>query len=235
MIDVHSHVLFGVDDGAKTIEESIEILKDLKKVGYSDIILTPHYIKDSKYTSNVLENEKKLKKLKKALIKNNIDINIYLGNEIYIDKDIDDLLDVNKITSLNSTDFLLIELPLSGEYPEYLDIFGYLISKGYEVILAHPERYVSIQKNFKKIYELEKLGVYFQCNLDSIIGKYGDDAKNTMIRMLEEKKVTFLGTDIHQKKEDYATWVVAKALILNYISEDELKDILYNNAKALIN
>lgn len=234
MIDIHSHLIYGVDDGVKTLDESIDVLKDLKKAGYSDVIITPHYIKDSKYTSDVKENEKRLKKIKKALEKNNIDINVYLGNEIYIDKDIDELLDSKKIASLNNTDYLLIELPLSGEFPEYLEILSYLISRGYEIILAHPERYVSFQKNFNKVYELEKLGVYFQCNLDSITGKYGEDAKNTIIRMLEEKKVTFLGTDIHHKKEDYAKWVVAKALILNYISEDELKDILYNNAKAFI-
>ena len=234
MIDVHSHLLYGVDDGVKTLEESIDILRDLQKAGYKDVIITPHYIKDSKYTSDVETNNKKLTKIKDALVKNKIDINVYLGNEIYIDKDIDELLDDKKITTLNNTNYLLIELPLSGEFPEYIDIFRYLISKGYEIILAHPERYASFQKNFKKIYELEKIGVYFQCNLDSILGKYGEEAKNTVIRMLEEKKITFLGTDIHQKKEEYANWVVAKALILNYISEDELKDILYNNAKALI-
>ena len=146
MIDIHSHLLYGVDDGCKTIEESIEILKDLECLGYTDIVLTPHYIANSKYTSSKKDNEKKLNALKNELQKRQIHINLYLGNEIYIDEKIDSLLKDKKITSLNDSDYLLIELPMSGEFPGYEDILFDLISKGKKVILAHPERYFALRR-----------------------------------------------------------------------------------------
>ena len=80
MIDIHNHLLFGIDDGAKTIDESIDVLKDLEKAGYKSIILTPHYIKDSNYSIPANENYKRLKALKESLKENNININLYLGN-----------------------------------------------------------------------------------------------------------------------------------------------------------
>ena len=234
MTDIHNHLLFGVDDGSKTIEESVEILKDLEAYGYKNIILTPHYIKDSNYSNKASDNYKRLKLLKEALIENNININLYLGNEIYIDEDILELLMKQEVYPLNGTNFLLIELPISGEYENYEEIFSYLINKGCSIILAHPERYISFQKDFNKIYELEKLGVYFQSNLDSLIGRYGVDAKKTVERLLKEKKVSFLATDIHHKKHNYNVWNEAKKVALQYISEKEY-DILTNiNPSKLI-
>ena len=235
MIDIHNHLLYGVDDGSKSLEESIDVLKDMSKSGYEDIILTPHYIVDSSYQSKKDTNLERLNVLKEELKKNNIDINLYLGNEIYIDDDIETLLKNNKISSLNDSKYLLIELPMNGIYEEYESIFGSLIQKGYKVILAHPERYESFQKDYTKITDLKAIGVLFQCNLDSINGKYGEEAKNTIIRMLEDKLVSFIGTDIHRKKDEYAKWVVAKALMLEYIDPNYLEDLFLNNPKKIIN
>lgn len=233
MVDIHSHLLYGIDDGVKTIEESIKILKELEEYGYTDIILTPHYIKNSKYNSPVSENKKRLETLKEKLKEENIKINLYLGNEIYIDSEIYDLLHNNEIYSLNNKGYLLIELPMSGEFNNYREIFHDLIRNGYKVIFAHPERYTSIQNDFNIIYELEKTGVIFQSNIESIIGAYGDRAKKTIKRLLKEKKVTFLATDIHRSK-DYNEWDKAKKKMLKYITSEELNNLLGGNAKILL-
>ena len=235
MIDIHSHLLFGVDDGAKSLEESIDVLKDLANYGYTDIILTPHYIKGSAYNSSRKENFKKLDVLKKALIENNISINLYLGNEIYIDDDLLELFKKGEISTLNNTNYALIELPMSGVYEGYKEIFSELISKGCRVILAHPERYKSFQKDFNKIYELENIGVLFQSNLDSINGRYGEGAEKTIRRLLQEKKIAFLATDIHQKKHDYHKWEEAKTEILKYITNEEFNILIKENPNQLIN
>ncbi len=235
MIDIHSHLLYGVDDGAKTIEESIEVLKDLKAVGYSDIILTPHYIKDSSYNSNKKNNLTILKKLKTEIKKNKLNINVYLGNEIYIDNNIEELLKTEEITSLNDSKYLLIELPMSGEYLGYQDIFANLINLDYKVILAHPERYLSFQKDYKKVEELAKIGVCFQCNMESILGKYGRHAKKLIKKMLKKHQVMFLATDIHHKKHNYDDYLEAKRLILKYINEDEYNKLVFENANNVIN
>ena len=235
MVDIHNHLLYGIDDGSKTIEESIDILRDLESVGYTDIILTPHYIKDSKYSSNAINNYKLLKELQNALNENDIKINLYLGNEIYIDDDIMDLLRNREIYSLNGTPYLLIELPMSGEYGGYLELFNYLNEQGCKVVLAHPERYLSFQKDYKKVDEVLSTGVLLQSNIESILGKYGSSAKKMIKRLLKEKKIAFLATDIHHKKHDYNDFNKAKKMILKYISESEYEMLVNINPSKLLN
>lgn len=141
-----------------------------------------------------------LDRLKVELVKHQIPVNLYLGNEIYIDSDIIKLFKEGIISSLNDSKYLLIELPMSGENEIYYDVFLDLINMGYKVVLAHPERYISFQKDFNKVYELKEIGVLFQCNVGSILGDYGSPAKKTIKRLLKEHLITFMGTDIHHKK-----------------------------------
>ena len=129
---------------------------------------------------------------------------------------------------------LLIELPMTGEFEGYIDIFENLINKGYRVILAHPERYHTFQKDFDKVYELEEIGVYFQSNIESILGSYGKSAIKTMKRLLKEKKVSFLASDIHHAKKDYNKWEKAKKKIRKYMSKKELNILLNENPSKLI-
>ena len=235
MIDIHSHLLFGVDDGSRTLEESVHVIKKLSEVGYTDIILTPHYINDSTYVSTREENLDVLKRLKVGLIRNNVNVNLYLGNEIYIDSEIANLLKNNIISSLNDTKYLLIELPMSGESEIYYDIFLDLINMGYKVILAHPERYISFQKDFNKIYELKELGVLLQSNVGSVLGDYGRGAKKTIKRLLKEILITFMGTDIHHNKEEYTFVLKAKKKMGKYLTQKQINNIFENNAKVLLN
>ena len=235
MIDIHSHLLFGVDDGSRTLEESVHVIKKLSEVGYTDIILTPHYINDSTYVSTREENLDVLKRLKVGLIRNNVNVNLYLGNEIYIDSEIANLLKNNIISSLNDTKYLLIELPMSGENEIYYDVFLDFINMGYKVILAHPERYISFQKDFNKIYELKELGVLLQSNVGSVLGDYGRGAKKTIKRLLKENLITFMGTDIHHNKEEYTFVLKAKKKMGKYLTQKQINNIFENNAKVLLN
>lgn len=235
MIDVHSHLIYGVDDGCKTIEESIEILKSLNEMGVTNTIVTPHFINETNYVSPKLDNLKKLVEIKQRLIDENINVNVYLGNEVYIDRNISKLVKENKICTLNNTEYILMELPMSGIYTDYIDIFMNLINEGFKVVLAHPERYVSFQKDFNKIYELQEIGVLFQCNLGSILGEYGKESKKTIKRMLKEKLVFMIGTDIHHKKAKYDMLKKAKKKYKKYLTENEIENILINNAKKILN
>ncbi len=234
MIDVHNHLLFGIDDGSRSIEESVSIIRKLSKIGITDIILTPHYIKDSSYVSPKSNNIKLMKQLKEALEYNNINVNLYLGNEIYIDKDIEKLLYQRQMSSLNNTNFLLVELPMSGQWDGYQDVFMDLLNIECQVVLAHPERYNSFQEDFNKIYELRDMGVIFQCNVGSLIGQYGKSAKKVVKRMLKEDLIYMFGTDIHHEKDDYNFLEEAKKVMRKYVSEKKINDLLINNAKEII-
>lgn len=234
MIDIHSHLIYGVDDGSKDIETSLKVLSNLSENGVTDIILTPHYIVDTNYVSKKTDNIKKLKELQREVKKLGININLYLGNEIYIDKDILKYIKENKMCSLNNTEYILVELPMSGVYEDYLDIFNNLINIGFKVILAHPERYTSFQKDYSLINEVVATGVLLQSNIDSIIGGYGKEAKKTMKYILKNKLVSFVGTDIHNNKSDYSYINKAINKFKKYLTDDEINDILNKNAMKII-
>lgn len=234
MIDIHNHLLYGIDDGSKSLESTIDTLKDLEILGYNSIILTPHYIKNSKYNSNKSNNIKILRELKKEVKKNNININLYLGNEIFYDDDIYELLNNKEISSLNNTEYLLIELPMSGEVNGYEDVFNDLLLKGYKVILAHPERYLSFQKDYSKINDLYDMGILFQCNIESIIDSYGKNAHKVVKKLLKEGKVSYLATDIHHKKKDYSKIEKSFKKIKKIIKEDEFDKLINVNPSHLI-
>ncbi len=234
MIDIHSHLIYGVDDGSKDIETSISILDSLSKNGITDIILTPHYITDTNYISPKTDNIFKLLELKREIKKQGININIYLGNEIYIDPNILDLIKNNKMCSLNNSAYILVELPMSGNYPDYQDILSDLLRIGFKVVLAHPERYATFQKDFNKVLEMVDMGVLLQCNIDSILGYYGKEAKKTMKLILKNKLVSFVGTDIHSIKNDYSYIDKAKNKFKKYLTEEEINKVFIENARNIL-
>lgn len=203
MTDVHSHILFGIDDGSRTISESIELLKKLKSVGFNNVILTPHFILDSTYNSNYEANIKIYNELKERLINENIDINIYLGNEIFIDKNVSTLLEKNIITSLNGTKYVLVEFPMHNKLLNIEDILYEIRSKGYEVVIAHPERYDAFKEDYSIVDTLREDGFLFQSNYSSILGYYGKESIKLLKYMLKRHYIDFLGTDIHRIEKTY--------------------------------
>ena len=203
MTDVHSHILFGIDDGSRTILESVELLKKLKSVGFNNVILTPHFILDSTYNSNYESNIKIYNELKERLISENIDINIYLGNEIFIDKNVPTLLEKNIITSLNGTKYVLVEFPMHNKLLNIEDILYEIRSKGYEVVIAHPERYDAFKEDYSIVDTLREDGFLFQSNYSSILGYYGKDSIKLLKYMLKRHYIDFLGTDIHRIEKTY--------------------------------
>lgn len=203
MTDVHSHILFGIDDGSRTISESVELLKKLKSVGFNNVILTPHFILDSTYNSNYESNIKIYNELKERLINENIDINIYLGNEIFIDKNVPTLLEKNIITSLNGTKYVLVEFPMHNKLLNLEDMLYEIRSRGYEVVIAHPERYDAFKEDYSIVDTLREDGFLFQSNYSSILGYYGKDSIKLLKYMLKRHYIDFLGTDIHRIEKTY--------------------------------
>ena len=169
MIDMHCHILYGIDDGCKTIEESIETIINMKSVGFNTIVLTPHYIEDSLFKANNNLKLERLEILKEELLKNNIDVNLFLGNEIFINESINELIINKEIRSINNTRYILIELPFDNQILNLDDYIYELSLKGYKVIIAHPERYSYFKDDYKEANYLYDSGVLFQVNYGCII------------------------------------------------------------------
>ena len=184
MIDLHSHIIPNVDDGSKTFDESIEILNEAKKVGFSDVILTSHFIPE--YNETKIEE---LISLKEDLQKNCDSIKLHSGMEVYITERIEELLNNKKILTLAGSNYLLMELPLSNHVNYFEYVIYVLQSKNIIPIIAHPERYLEVQKNYKLVEEYIEKGCLIQCNYASILGYYGKDAQKTVKKLLKEKLV----------------------------------------------
>lgn len=192
MVDIHSHILFGVDDGAKDIEESIELLKQAVSVGYTDIVCSSHYYiglyenKDYLTNFNLLQNE--IKRLE-------IPINIYLGNEFNLDSEYFSHKD--KINRINNRKYFLVEIKSNIIYSICKDFFQMLLEKGVTPIFAHVERYNQIRE--EDLLELSRMGVVLQMNLGSVVGELPK-----VKYLLENRCIDIIATDTHKYgKRDY--------------------------------
>lgn len=236
MIDMHNHILYGIDDGCKTIEESIETIKNMKKMGFNTIVLTPHYIEDSSFKANNNLKLQRLEILKEELLKNNIDVNLFLGNEIFINESINELIINKEIRSINNTRYILIELPFNNQILNLDDYLYELKLKGYKIIIAHPERYTYFKDNYEEARKLYDSGVLFQVNYGSIIGQYGSSSLKLVKKLLKDDMVDFISTDIHKPSSSlFDKFDDIKHKIIKIIGEDKFKDISYNNILKVIN
>jgi Capsular polysaccharide biosynthesis protein len=234
MIDTHSHLMHSVDDGSKSIEESILILEELSKLEIKQIILTPHYVKESIYASGNNEKNQKINVLKTELLKRKIDINLYLGNEVMIDEDIIKDIQDNKIATLNNSRYILVEFPHFENYANSKNILKELIKHGYTPILAHPERYTYHYKDFEFYTLLINEGVLFQCNLRSILGHYGKRAKEMIEELLKRNMIHILATDIHRMEELEGIKQSINKL-KQQINTEKIEELMRINAKKILN
>lgn len=195
MIDIHSHALYDCDDGSKSIKQTIEMIKSARKAGITAIFFTPHYMEDG-YKNNIDSIFEKTNFIKEKLKENDIDIELYSGEEIFIYPKMDEEID-EKTVSLNNTKYVLIELPLLEEVYYTEDIIYKLLSKGKVPIIAHPERYLASEKDFSFIENLINRGALIQININSLTGCYGKSAKKLAKKMLKQNMVHFVASDAH--------------------------------------
>lgn len=234
MKDLHSHLLFGIDDGCNNIEESIALLKKASEQGITDIMITPHYIEDSKYNCNNKNKKELFDRLVAEVKKNNIHIQLYLGNEVYITENFLELLKKKEIMTLSESKYLLLEFPLGNMFYNTKDLIYELVVSGRVPILAHPERYRIFQRHPEHIEEYLRMGVLLQGNYKSLFGKYGKEAKKTLKLFLEKGWITFLGSDCHHE-EDFKIKKLQKKLKSIVKSDSMVEDLLKNNFDKVVN
>lgn len=233
MKEIHCHILPTIDDGSKSLEMSYEILKSAKEAGINDIILTPHYVEMSKYVSNRENNLKVLNELKEFT--KEIDINLYLGNEVYINYNILELLEKGEISTLNNSRYMLIELPLNSKFNNTKSVFIELINHGITPILAHPERYTEYQNDIDFFFELRELGVLMQINYPSLLGHYGTCAKKQAKRLLKANLISFVGSDTHRDIEAYKSVNKAIKKLTKIVGYEKMLDYTERNILKIIN
>ena len=233
MIDFHSHIIPNVDDGSRSVEETFELLKEAKDAGFSGVISTSHYMEEY-YETDVAERNLWIKAISESLGKKDIDLNLYLGNEVYITKNIINLLETRKATSINNSNYVLFEFPMNSKPMDMYDIIYDMLEYKLIPILAHPERYSFVQKDPNLVYDLIQKGVLMQSNYGSILGMYGEKAEIIVRKLLENNMVHFLGSDVHRSGSVYPKIHNCLREIETIIGEDKLEEISSVNPELVV-
>lgn len=214
-VDLHSHLIPGIDDGSKTLEESIALIKELKNLGFHKIITTPHIMSDYyRNTPEIILSGRD--KVKEELQKLNIDIAFDAAAEYYYDEYFIDILKANKVITINN-EYLLFELSYLTKPSGVREIIFEIQLKGYKPLLAHPERYPFY--SLKEYIELKEAGCLFQLNILSLTGHYGSNAKHNAELLIENQMIDFIATDLHHMQH-------IRMIRKNAIHEEKLLELL---------
>lgn len=225
MIDIHSHLLPAIDDGSSSFEESITMLNNAYEDGIRDIIITPHYDKYGFFHSEKDNNLSLLEELKE---KANVDINLYLGNEIFINEDILDDLKDGKIATLANSKYILVEFPFTY-YEDYYDGILYDLKEvGYKLIIAHPERYAYVKEDEDFCLRWLDEGYLLQCNGSSL-----RHHKDTIEYLLDKRWVSFIASDGHNLKRPVKLKDAYNTVLAKY-GKEYADDLFIFNAKNIL-
>ncbi|MEO7213778.1 CpsB/CapC family capsule biosynthesis tyrosine phosphatase [Mucilaginibacter sp.] len=213
MVDMHSHVLPGIDDGAQTPEESVFLIKKMMELGIKKIIATPHVMVD--YYRNDRESiMNALAVLKEELKNQNIDIPVEAAAEHYFDETFEKRIDERSLMTMGADNFVLFELSFINEPPNVIQMVQKMRDAGYKPILAHPERYAYM--NIDRMRAIRSWGCALQINTISLTGYYGKPTQKMAEDMIDEQIVDFISSDMHHPRHAAA---FEDALTTNYIEK----------------
>lgn len=214
--DYHTHILPGVDDGIKTMEESLELLRLFEEEGVKSIVLTPHIMDEYPHNDPIFLRARfeKLQQQYQGVIE------LRLGAEYMIDSKFGEHLQKGDLLTIKDN-FLLVETSYAFEPPSFTAAIKEAKDKGYQIVLAHPERYSYMTKEHHR--QLKQLCVFYQLNLPSILGFYGPKVYQNALDLLESDSYHFIGTDIHRVasfQEIYAKRKVSGKLLKRLETRD---------------
>lgn len=194
--DMHNHILFGIDDGSKTIENSILMARKFVDLGYSKIIATPHVMTNYyENTPEIIQEKKDL--LNTALKTNGIPLQVEFAAEYYIDEYFLERVRNKETLMTFNKEFILVETSFINKPIFFTELIFDLRTQGYTPVFAHPERYVYLQNNYEQVEKILESGIKFQINLLSLIGYYSPTAKKLAQWLIQNGHYSFLGTDAH--------------------------------------
>jgi protein-tyrosine phosphatase len=213
--DVHSHLLPNLDDGVRSFEQAEEIIQRFLSFGYTRLITTPHVMSDT-YRNTTEGILKRLDDLRQYLRDRNISIQIEAAAEYYLDEELIRKVEQDEPLLTFGDRFVLFETNFLSEPLNLKDFIFLASSKGYRLVLAHPERYLYLQQNINKMEDLLSRGIYFQINISSFTGYYSKTVQSTVNKMIEREWVHLLGSDCHHIQH---TKLIETALPMKYFQK----------------
>lgn len=220
--DMHSHLLPGIDDGAKDMETSLQLIRGMKALGYQKLITTPHIIWDMYRNTPEIINDK-LHQLRKTVKEEGINVEIYAAAEYFLDEHVEELLKRKQPLLTVSGNKVLTEFSMAFPSLNTKDILFEMEMQGYQPIIAHPERYIYLQQNKEFYRELKDMGCLFQLNILALSGHYGRSVKDLAEYLLKNGFYDFIGTDLHHSNHlEFLPHVEMTASLKNAIESGQI-------------
>ena len=229
MIDIHAHILPGVDDGARSVEEACELVEASMAAGFTAMIATPHYSR----RRGTEGYEEVFQELKDTLKREYPEFQVYLGHETYYHEGLHERLKEGNAFTLAGSRYVLVEFDNGVSYQTINRAIRHLITSGYLPILAHMERYHCLREK-KYLDNLLSSGCYLQMNYESLEGHWFQSEVRRCRNLVKEGTIDFLGTDLH--RVDYRPPEIGKAMewLEKHVDADVIRRITYENAQCVI-
>lgn len=194
--ELHSHLLPGIDDGVRTIEESLDVIRRFEQMGVKKIITTPHVMSDFYRNTPEIIHAKR-DEVREVLLHNNIQVELETAAEYYMDEVFLERIKKKEPILTFGDNYVLVETGFTNETPFFNEVVFEMKNAGYQPVLAHPERYIYLYDDFEHFLSYYHTGVLFQINIGSLAGHYSKESKIVAEKLIEEKMVDFLGSDCH--------------------------------------
>ena len=233
-VDIHCHILPGVDDGAPDLDAALQMLKQEAQEGVGKIILTPHQ-KPEHWCVTAGGIEKRLGRLQKEAENLGIPVRLYPGAELMYCRGMRELLDAGKVCTLAHSRYVLVEFMPAEEWNYIRNGIYDLAGGGYWPVLAHVERYMQLADRPERVQELIEMGTYIQMNAGSVAGTEGGRIRRSCMKLLQQQLVHFMGTDAHRAEGNRSPQLEACVRLLKkQLGEAYVRRLLWKNAENIL-
>ena len=235
MIDLHTHILPGMDDGAQTLAEALEMLQLAQQDGITHLVATPHIYRGPYQELNGEKIRKELSRLSSAAQQAGLEVNLFQGAEVHITHNlIEQIHRYRPDLVINQSDYIFIEFPADHVFPGVKDLFFELLSLGLTPIIAHPERNAVFVRQPRILYELVQMGALCQVNSGSFLGYYGEHVRQGVYNLLRFNLVHLMASDCHRPTTIPPLLSEAVELAAEVIGFDEAQALVNDNPRAVL-
>ena len=229
IIDMHCHILPGVDDGSQSMRSTLKMLQVAAEEGITHMVATPHF-KDGHHNVSPGSAAKLVREVQSLANENGLDITILQGNEIMYYSEMEEAYEAGKFTTMNGSKYLLIEFYPDDDYTRIRNAVDATQNLGLIPVLAHVERFMALRKDAKKVEELKRSGALIQVNAASIAGEQGFGTKQFVKKLLKAEIVDFVGTDAHHYERRAPRMQKCAEYLYKKYDQEYAEAVLYGNA-----
>ncbi|MCM1063471.1 MAG: protein-tyrosine-phosphatase [Eubacterium sp.] len=234
MTDMHCHILPAVDDGSRSMEQTMDMLRIAQGEGITAMIVTPHY-KEGRHNASPATIMERIGKVQEEAERQGIFIPLYPGNEVFYFDGLPERLENNEVLSLNHTDRVLVEFSPTEDHTYIRNALDSVRAVGYVPILAHVERYGCMVRDWKRVRELKQMDAEIQINAASAVGQLGKQIQRFIHDILQENLVDYVGTDAHDARGRAPQFQKCYQALVKRYGESYMDEIFHENASTIIN